>query len=277
MSRSAILLLSVLIFLLTACNSEAPQQKQQPTQSKPAAASVEKAPKVDCTLNMGWDPWEPYMYLSPDDSVSGLDIEIVRALANKAGCDVKFIQDDWMSLLQQLSLGNIDLVAGASVTEKRKEYALFSAPYRQEEFALYIRNGEGEKFAGNLSSILSSGKKIGITTDYIYGEEVNNFQDDPKYAEQFIDAAVGEVNYYNLLQHNIDAFLEDPFVATYNIKRKGIVKQIEPLELKIHSGDVHLMFSIKSVDHRVVERFNEALASIKQDGSYQAILNKYSM
>jgi polar amino acid transport system substrate-binding protein len=87
---------------------------------------------------------------------------------------------------------------------------------------------------------------------------------------------VPEVNYYNLTQNAIDGFLEDPFVAAYTIRRKGLQGQIKSETMDIHSGDVSVMFSRKSVRPETVEAFNRALAKIKESGEYQKILDKYS-
>ncbi|NVJ59220.1 MAG: amino acid ABC transporter substrate-binding protein [Gammaproteobacteria bacterium] len=270
MNRSVTIFVGLCICFIAACSKppEKPAEKQ-------AKTTLPTSKVADCNLLMGWDPWEPYMYLTPGDQVSGLDIELIKALAKEANCKLSFTQDDWMSLLKRVETGDVSLVAGASITEKRKEYALFSAPYRDESFVLYVRAGEADAFKNSFESIADAGRKIGVTTDYIYGEQVSKLQDSEQYSGQFVYSAVGERNYYNLTQHNVDVIIEDPFVGAYNIKRKGLTDQIEQLDITIHSGEVHLMFSLKSVDHTIVERFNEALKKIKQNGTYQKILNKY--
>ncbi len=260
-----------LILLLTACGQSEPAKEKQAVTENAKPMAKEPA----CELTMGWDPWEPYMYLTPGNTVSGLDIEIIEAVATEAKCELKFVQNDWMNLLKQVQEGTVDLVAGASITEKRKSYALFSDSYREESFALYVRKGEADQFSGGIAGIISAGKRFGVTTDYLYGDEIAVYRDDPQYASQFISSAVGEANYYNLLSHNVDVIVEDPFVGAYNLKRKGIDDQIEKLPFALHTGEVHLMFSIKSVDFTVVERFNNAFKNIQKDGRYQAILKKY--
>ncbi len=262
----------IALLFVSSCGKPPSKKEEQPQAPKESAKA-----EVSCSVTMGWDPWEPYMYLTPGGQVSGLDIEIIQAIAAKAECDVEFVQDDWMSLLRKLEAGEVDLVAGASITEKRKAYALFTNAYRSESFVLYVRQGEAEQFKGSVKDLLDAGKKVGITTDYIYGDEVSDLQDSDAYATKFVSSSVGEANYYNLLQHNVDVIIADPFVGAYNLKRKGLADQIEQLPLTLHSGDVHLMFSIKSVDHTVVTRFNQALSAIKQDGSYDKILKKYSL
>ena len=104
----------------------------------------------------------------------------------------------------------------------------------------------------------------------------SEIQDNDKFTDLIVSVPITEVNYYNLIQDQIDGFLEDPFVAGYTIKRKGLVGQIEASPISVHSGDVSIMFSRTSVKAEMVDSFNAALASIKKSGEYETILKKYS-
>ncbi|WP_196139897.1 ABC transporter substrate-binding protein [Aliikangiella sp. G2MR2-5] len=271
-------LVTILSMLVISCG-EAPK----PEKKEKAVAKQETAPpKVEsvlskCQLNMGWDPWEPYQYLSPDNKVRGLEIELVGAIAQEAGCELKFVQKSWMNLLNGIRNGSIDLLGGATKTVAREQFARFSDYYRHESFILYVRSGESEKYKNkSLKQLLEEGFRLGVTQDYIYGDQVTQLQDIPELASKFTSVPTTEVNYYNLIQNNIDGFLEDPFVAAYTIRRKGLQEQIIAHPLEIHSGDVSIMFSKNSVNEETVAAFNDALKRLKESGAYKKILDKYS-
>ena len=78
-----------------------------------------------------------------------------------------------------------------------------------------------------------------------------------------------------MIQNQIDGFLEDPFVAAYTIKRKGLGDEIEAHPIRVHSGNVALMFSKKSVSEETVLAFNRALVKLMENGEYKRILDKY--
>lgn len=259
--------------LLTSCS-----EKPDPTQAEPKQ-TIEKSSQSTsiCQLTMGWDPWEPYQYLTPENTLAGLDVELLSAFAQQANCEIKFVQKNWMNLLNGVRSGTIDILGGASKTKAREAFALFSENYRHESFVLYIRAEESEKYANkSLQQLLDSNFRLGITQDYIYGDMVSGLQDDLAYVDKLVTVPTTEVNYFNLMQNNIDGFLEDPFVAAYTIKRKGLQQQIAAHAIEVHSGDVAIMFSKKSVPPEIVEAFNSALVSLKQSGEYQKILSKYS-
>jgi len=266
-------LLSCLLLMLAAC-SESPDVNQAQAQK---AETESSGVTPQCHLTMGWDPWAPYQYINPEDEVKGLEIDLVNAMAREAGCDISFVQDNWMNLLNGIRDGRIDLLGGATKTESRESYAIFSDNYRDESFHLYVRSDDFEKFADkSLMELLEGEFRLGITEDYVYGDQVSALLDDEKFSPKLLTVPIPEVNYYNLTQNVIDGFLEDPFVAAYTIRRKGLQGQVRSESLEIHSGDVAVMFSRKSVKPETVEAFNKALAKIKESGEYQKILDKYS-
>ena len=270
-------LISCLVFVLASCSESPEPKKPEPQQVVEKATPKQQESKPTCQLNMGWDPWEPYQYLTPENEVKGLEIELVSAMAKEAGCDIKFVQKNWMNLLNGIRNGSIDVLGGASKTSARESFAHFSDQYRYESFVLYVRKGEAAKYTGSsLKEILAGDFKLGVTEDYIYGDEVSELQDSPDNANKFVSVPTTEVNYYNLVQNQIDGFLEDPFVAAYTIKRKGLGDQIEAHPISVHSGDVSLMFSKKSVSEETVVAFNDALTKLKESGEYKKILDKYS-
>ena len=89
-------------------------------------------------------------------------------------------------MLQQLKDGEVDLLAGATRTPDREKFAYFTEPYRDEQFSLYIATGRlaelGEK---SFEQLMEEGLRFGVVEDYLYGDPVSSFQDDPEYQERF--------------------------------------------------------------------------------------------
>ncbi len=229
-----------------------------------------------CQLTIGWDPWEPYQYQDVGGSVTGLDIELIEAMAGRAGCDLMYEENDWAALLNRVREGAVDVILGATQTQDRASYGWFSDPYRSESFGLFVRSGEANNYSDNtLAALLDKSFKVGVTNQYIYGDEVMALQDDPKYSEKFQAVTVGEANFERLRNFEIDGFLEDPFVAAAVIRRKGLHEDIEAHPIVIETGEVRLMFSRASVSEDVVNRFNASLAEMKQDGTHESLMQKY--
>lgn len=263
--------LSVLMALtLGACGGQ--------QEDEPAAGATDESSTTprECTLVVGWDPWEPYQYEDLGGELRGLDVEFVREVTAEIGCNARFLANDWASLLVMLRDGEIDMLAGATKTADREKFASFSEPYRDESFVLFVRTGE--KPGGSdptLQNLLDDGFRVGVVSQYVYGPEISGLQDDPGYADQFRSVPIAELNISNLINFEIDGFLEDPFVAAAVMRKKGLVDDIEALPLEIKTGDVRLMFSNASISPDVVAAIDQALATLQDDGRYTRLMSKY--
>ena len=297
--RGRVLLLAISILLLAACQPEpdAPEGSAEDAIPYPTPERAEPEPRSgsgpeaatdadaetassgngsQCELTVGWDPWEPYHYLAIGGEPQGLDIEIVRAVADQADCDLTFLQGGWDGLLRLLRTGELDLMLGATRTPAREAWARFSEPYRSETFRLYVLERLTEDYAGqDLASLLESGFRLGITQGYYYGPEVAALVERPAYDERILEAAVGELNLTRLLDMQIDGFIEDPFVFAAIERRRRDSEPIVALPRDLTTGQVSFMFSRDSVDADVVERFDAGLAALQASGRHQELLDQY--
>ena len=230
----------------------------------------------DCTLVVGWDPWEPYQYQDLGGELRGLDVELIKELSARIGCKTRFLASDWASLLKMLKKGDVHMLPGATMTEARAKFAMFSDPYRDETFVLYVRAGEKGRFkADKLGDLPERGFRVGVVSEYLYGEEVTALQDNDEYEDQFISVPISELNFSNLINFEADGFLEDPFVAAAVIRKKGLAEEVEAHSIAIKTRDVRLMFAKASVEQSLVDAINVGLREQKSDGSYAALLDKY--
>ncbi|MDX1539646.1 transporter substrate-binding domain-containing protein [Arsukibacterium sp.] len=271
--KSIKLLLSLALLLtMVAC-----QPVSEPEVALPAEPIAQRMSAVppQCSLTMGFDAWEPYQYMTVGNTVTGLDVELVRAVAAEMQCELNIVQGSWVELLGLLREGEIDFVLGASVTEDRQAFAYFSEPYRQEQFSLYVRADDVGLPVNSIEEFIAAGYKLGIVNEYYYGDELATLYASAEYRPQFVGAIISEMNMARLLDEEIDGLLEDSFVAASILRRKGLDDLIKPHQITLGNNDVYVMFSKASVEEQLVAEFNRGLAAIKQNGLYQQIMQRY--
>lgn len=264
--------------LLAGCEQAA---QPQASDNAPPAQAAEAAPAAPaakpCALTVGWDPWEPYSYETLNGELAGLDIELMRVIAKRADCTVRFKQGKWRDLLAALRIGQVDVLMAATPLPERREFAWFSKPYRSELFVQLVRSEDAEDMAGNtVAQMLEAGKTIGLTDGYFYGETVHDLLADDDNREQFLMAAVPELNFRRLVDGQVDVVVGDPFVAIAILRRTGNSTAVTRLEGDVVSGPVSLMLSRSSVSEADVERLDAALDAAKAAGEIDAILARYS-
>lgn len=246
-------------------------QPADASDSPELAASVE-----DCSLSVGWDPWEPYHFKPSGSKVRGLDVDLLESIAEHSDCKLEWEQGSWVSMLRLVESGELDLLLGATETPDRKAFAYFSDPYRQESFRIHVSAEELDSWSDKtFEELLSDGFRLGLTSGYVYGDKIDTVLDNAEYQEQIVDVPVGELNFVNLMDFRIDGFLEDPFVAASINQRREWGVPLATLPLDLHSGDVRIMFSKSSVEPGTVERFNNALEDLHDSGEYERITGRY--
>lgn len=266
----------LVVFALNGCELQDISNDQPDAGRTAAALEAEPGPVMnDCELVMGWDPWEPYQYRTAQGDVSGLDVEIARAAAAAADCDLELLEGQWMSLLGQLRQGKINVLAGATRTPGRDEFAEFTEAYRSESFLVYthVRNQRLIEMS-ELDALREGDFMVGTVAEYYYGDEISAVLDELDEAGRLREAAVAELNYERLLNGDIDAFVEDPFVAAALIRKRGLT-QIAPTSTRIGAADVRFMLSREGLSEASIARFADGLEQVRASGQLEAIFERY--
>jgi polar amino acid transport system substrate-binding protein len=272
-------LLLFLSFIISACK---PQPADEQIQSPPVVAKTTipvdgQISDNNCKFILGFDAWEPYQYVDVGERVAGLDIELITAVIKNMGCQLTYQQGTWVDLLVALKQGEVDLLLGASKTEARERFALFSDAYRMEEFSLYIRKGDKVRASyETISEFSQNDSRIGIVEDYVYGPDVSMLLDSPESSKYFVNAIIGEINVARLLDEDIDGYLEDSFVGSSLLRRKALSQYIIAHGVTIQTGNAYVMFSKLSVTPEQLINFNTQLGNVKNSNLYQDILDKYA-
>ncbi len=228
------------------------------------------------TLSLGWDSWVPYQYKDDNGIVTGFDIDLVKKVMNNCGYDLKMEQMPWKRLLLHVRRGITDMTCGASKTKEREEFAYFSDPYRQESVVLYVRKGESSKYPlASLSDIMGASFRLGVAAEFYYGEQYEKLKNNPDFKSHIQEVPEDMPNVKKIMKNRIDGFLIDPFVGAALIRDLGFQNKLEIHPMTVYSDNVHVIFSKKSVSPKTVADFNDSLKILKENGTYDHIINRY--
>lgn len=231
---------------------------------------------VDCELKTGWEPWPPFQYLDDSGMLTGLDVDLLKAVAERMNCRLLFVQIRWKAHLDRLKNGSLDLGASASRTDERAEFAYFSEPYRQEVVKLFVRKGDAGKYSfKTIESIAASAFILGATEGYYYGADFERLMKTDSFRERVELVEDNINNFHKLDAGRIDGFLMDSVAAVMLHRQLGYSQAIEVHPLEIYSSDIFIIFSKKSVTPVLVQRFNQCLSELQQNGVYGSIVSRY--
>ncbi len=234
-------------------------------------------------LRSGWYQWDPYQYEVVKDEIkhlTGLDVRLLKAVFGKMGIELQINPVGWRQHQQDIKDGTRDIAGGAFRSKEREEYAYYSIPYRFEKDMLYVRKDEQKKFKFNsaeeLVKILESGTyKLGVIDGYFYGSTLMKYINDPRYADRIIKVKDDRDNFTNLFEHKIDAFPIDHLVGATLGWRHGWQKQVVEMPNPVFEDSIHVLFSKKTTNPELVERFNQTLLQMQKSGEYNKVMRDY--
>ncbi|MCJ7565367.1 MAG: basic amino acid ABC transporter substrate-binding protein [Candidatus Aminicenantes bacterium] len=134
-----ILIVMVSLFLMScgAATTVAPTATMEPTATVAAeepTPTVEVVPTAEPKIKVlvATDAtWPPFEYIDEKSKeIIGFDIDLMKAIADKAGLEVEFVNVAWEALLAGMAQCQFDAaISSISITEDRKPNMLFSDPY----------------------------------------------------------------------------------------------------------------------------------------------------
>ena len=247
-----------------------------------AAPRIAGAESGNEPLRFGWIDWDPYQYeevRNRERIVSGLDVELVRAIASGADQTLEFEHRTWAGVLAGLADGTIDVSVGYRRPE-RDALVHYSFPYRLETEVILVRRGEAAPWSlGDLTSLLDAMRgrfRIGVVQGYAYGpDRFDAFLADPANAPLVIPSASDRESLERLLAGEVDGVVMDRTVAATIAWRNGWLDEIEELPLVINQDHVFVLFSKASTTQAQVDAFNQSMVRLRDDGDFARIVRAY--
>ena len=262
----------------------APSQGQEVESGQPASLSLTKDTGRR-HIRGGWYPWVPYQYLegSNDDRVlTGLDVLLLKEVfEGELGRQLDLGEVAWDQHQRDLRDGLRDVAGGAFRTREREQYAYYSKPYRYEEVVMYRRRFEptGTLASRNqeaLAEELRQGKStIGLVKGYHYGDLIEQLIADPRQASRIVWVDDHEANLRNLKTGKVTLAPVDRLVgATIAWKNKWTTELVAS-DFNLFRGSIHVLFSKKTTDPSLVQKFDNGIEKMRKDGRYTRIVQRY--
>ena len=231
----------------------------------------------------GWYLLEPYQFscvTSSGNKVTGMDIDIVKAVSDSVGVTVKLEEVSWKQHQLDLEKGVRDIAFGATYTEERAKFANFSVPYRFEENSLFTQKKGGKRLEFDdvpefLAQIRLVNYRLGVTNGFIYADSrINDFIQDDINSDIIFKVSSDADSLASLLKGEIDGFLSDRIVGADLVISNKAEHKVSEEHLGIKTP-IHFMFSKKTVPIELVDKFNESIKTYVMSSDYKETVKQY--
>ena len=202
--------------------------------------------------------YHPFNFVNDRGEIDGLERELGDELCRRAGLTCEWVVSEWETMIPDLVAGEFDVIlAGMSITAEREESIDFSEAYYPPTPSVFLaRAGSGDEAVEGT---------IGVTANTIYSDYFTELGRPFVSIEASTDVADA------VLAGDVDAAMVDHGYGVEKLaQHEGRLEIVGPAVLL----DRGLGMGIRKGSD-LKERLDEALASMKADGSLNALIRTW--
>lgn len=216
--------------------------------------------------------YPPFSQVSPEGELVGFDVDIAIALCEAMGAEPVLVAQDWDGMIPGLLARKYDtIIASMSITEERLKKVDFTNKYYQTPAKFMVKKGLIPEFSRDALK----GKVVGVQRETIhdkyltdtYGKDV----DIKRYGsldEAYLDVEAGR----------IDIVMADSVALM-----EGFLNQDKGKDYEFVGPDMvdpkffgpGIGAAVRKQDTDLKEKLNQAIETIRANGTYEKIQNKY--
>jgi L-cystine transport system substrate-binding protein/L-cystine transport system permease protein len=242
--------LLVAALMLTACGS--------------SATNGDNPVKVSGVLRVGTEGvYSPFSYHDPaSGELVGYDVDVARAVAEKLGLKVEFVETPWDAIFAALESGRFDVVANeVTISDERKQKYDLSKPYSVGEGVIVTRADDDS--VKSLDDI--KGKLAGETA-------TSNWAQVARDHGARVEAVEGFTQAIKLLnQGRVDVVINDSIAVYAYLAETGDTS----VKIAGTTGEKSEQGFAARKNSGLLPDLNKALDEVRSDGTLAAISKKY--
>lgn len=264
------MLILVMVFsMATGCVKKPEDVTIKPKSKEMVASKLDQ--KV---IQLVTESYIPYGF-QENGIIKGLAVDVVNEAFKRQGYSVELQMLPWTRALQMVEDGDTDGIYCAFYSDERAVFMQYmEEPIAYEAQFVYTLKDSPVKFDGTLESLRPY--RIGVLQDWFYGEEFAAAVTDGSLNVEKVTELT--VNIQKLLDGRIDVLVNPHHSTLYYLKQMGVQDAVieQPVPFREPSA-LYLGFTKKRfVDQNLIDAIDAELVKMKADGSYQAIVDRYT-
>ncbi|WP_313810963.1 amino acid ABC transporter substrate-binding protein [Glutamicibacter sp.] len=250
---------AVLALTLSACGGSGSDAESKSSES---TSSLQKV-KDSGVLTVGTEgTYRPFSYHEGAD-LTGYDVDVIKAVGEKMGVEVKFQETQWDAIFAGLEAGRFDVIANeVGINPDREEKYLFSEPYSVSTGVVVTKSDN--------TDITSFDSLKGKTTAQSL---TSNYYEEAKKVGANVEPVEGWAQAITLLkQGRVDATINDKltFLDSQKTNPDDSIKIAAEADEKSESG-----VALRKDSTDLQKAINDALEQLRADGELAKISEKY--
>lgn len=212
--------------------------------------------------------FRPFEYTNEKNEFVGIDVDILAAIAKDQGFEYDLQSLGWDAGVAAVQVGQADaLIAGATIKQERIDNGwIFSDGYYDATQTFVVAKDSSIKAFEDLA-----GKNVAVKNGTAGADFANSIKD--KYGFKVTVFEDSPTMYQDVILGNSAACVEDTPIMADNIKTGGLALKI-PAGME-SVGAPYGFAIMNKANQPLLDMFNAGLKNIRENGTYQTILDKY--
>ncbi|MFV0574167.1 MAG: arginine ABC transporter substrate-binding protein [Vibrio sp.] len=210
--------------------------------------------------------YAPFEYMDDNNQIQGFDIDLAKALCTEIKANCTFQNQAFDSLIPALKFKRYDAAISAmDITEERLKQVGFTNAYYDNAAAFVSTKGK------IIDQAALKGKRIGVQNGSTHQSYLTKEMSDvtavpyASYQDAFLDMQNGR----------IDGVFGDTAVVAEWLKKDDKLSYVgEPVTNPQYFGN-GFGIAVNKENQALIDQLNAALATIKENGQYKVIFDKY--
>ena len=216
------------------------------------------------------DEFPPICFHNERNELVGFDIDLAKETFQRMGIKAEFKPINWFNKREEITSGNVDIIwNGLDITDERKEYMIFTAPYMDDRQIFLVKKGndQGIQAEGDLQGKVI-GLQAGSTSEYYISkdEKLKSSLSGYKTYTRFNDVLTALEN------DEIDVLVCDELIARYETKSHP--GQFELIDAKI-DFTTEMAVGFRKEDTELRDIVQKVFDEMVEDGTAKKISEKW--
>ncbi len=208
--------------------------------------------------------YQPYSFVQADGTLTGFDVEVVRALLSASGTDMEPVAGSLANLRQKLQKGEIDFIGNQLlVTPENRRHFDFVRSYATIQLVSVLHEDDDRDLM-SLDDFL--GKKLGVLANTGVEEQARGALGKSVQAFDRIEDALRA-----LADKKLDAVLEENLIAEYFIDKAGL-----PLKVGVpFAAPIRVGLAVPKGNKDIEQRLSVGVQNLVKDQSFKLISTRW--
>jgi polar amino acid transport system substrate-binding protein len=201
--------------------------------------------------------YPPFNFINDANQVDGFEREVGDELCRRAAMTCEWILNDWDSIIPNLTAGNYDaIMAGMSITEERARVISFTQNYFPPASSAYVAASADADLKGVIAAQVNT-----IQAGYIASTDAT-----------LVEFATPDETIAAVRRGEADAVFADKDFLVPIVAESGGALMFVGEEVELGGG---VGMGLRQSDSALRDRFDAAIATMKADGSLNAMILKW--